>query len=97
MVRKLEYVLGITESKGFHIEFENGVTVSVQFGEFNYHSCKRGDLGKSNDAEIGVWDKNGIWITKKRRGYAKGDDVVGYQTPKQIIGWCNWAMKYNEQ
>ena len=56
-----------TDRKGFHITFENGLTVSVQWGGGNY--CENHDNMdfsrtkdmESKDAEVAVWS-NERWL-----------------------------------
>lgn len=80
----------ICHNKGFHLRFENGLTVSVQFGAGNYCDNRDNMLKKpidalcripqeSNTAEVAVFNDKGKWFTKK---FFKrlGDDVKG---------WCN--------
>ena len=80
----------ITDGKGFQMTFENGWTVSVQFGYGNY--CANRDnksattlFGiydgpvESLTAEIAAWDKNGEWFK-----FEDGQDVRGYTTPDQV-------------
>ena len=91
-----------TYNKGFHITFKNGVTVSVQWGYWNYcenynkaevENANMLDSIDSKDAEIAVWDKNSTWILKKYAPY-NDDDVMGYVTPEQVLDIMNWASKY---
>jgi hypothetical protein len=88
---------------GFHITFENGWTVSVQFGHGNY--CKNRNIGRlteaalhggelsitptsSPDAEIAAWDKDGKW-------YDFGNDIVlGWQNTKQVLDFLNKVEKF---
>ncbi len=85
----------ITEGKGFHISFENGYTVSVQFGKYNYcenrdrrdDAAKHGEEGSCN-AETAVWGPEGNLL------YINPDDsdsVQGWQTPEQVLKTLNWA------
>ena len=88
--------------KGFHIEFENGLTISVQFGYGNYcDNYNNKDVlvdGKlsSNTAEIAIWDKNDKWLTRK---FIKGinDDVVGHLKADEVFDIMkkvkNWKAK----
>ena len=85
----------ITDGKGFHITFENGYTVSVQFGKYNYCSNRdrrddEAQQGKdgSGTAETAVWAQDGDLI------HINGDDadnVQGWQTPEQVLKTINWA------
>ena len=71
-----------TDANGFHITFANGCTVSVQWNPGNYVDDRNGEHGehrKSRNAEVAAWDANGKWI---RLG---DDDVVGWQTPEQVL------------
>ena len=85
----------ITNGKGFHITFENGWTVSVQFGWGNYcehHSCGMEMLGQSGpgesvDAEIAVWGPDGEML--EMPGW--GDTVKGYCKPAEVLELLNWA------
>ena len=94
----------ITDCKGFHITFKSGVTVSIQFGGGNYcqnhdklnlisHAGEVEDGIRSLDAEVAIWNNDGVWITKEFRD--DGDDVIGYQTPEEILEILNWASQYN--
>ena len=95
--------LKICDNRGFHITFDNGVTVSVQFGYSNY--CSNRDLDKSietqgkpntpqtsNTAEIAIWDSDDNWITQQFKD--EGDTVLGWQTPEDILEAMNWAKNY---
>jgi hypothetical protein len=76
------------ENKGFQITFENGWTVSVQWGKGNY--CDRRDYSMFSleteqgivecaNAECAVWDADGEWLP-----LSDGDDVIGWQTPDEV-------------
>jgi len=85
-----------TENKGFQITFQNGWTISVQFGKGNY--CEVGYIGEyggemkklrhySKDAEIAIF--------KGEEWYNFGTDTVsGYCEPKEVAEWIskvsNW-------
>lgn len=82
----------ITQNKGFHLSFENGLTVSVQFGAGNYCGNKRMALQGTPDdkdcecktAEIAVFKTDsGEWMTRK---FFKGigDDVLGYLSADEV-------------
>ena len=92
----------ITEGKGFHIKFKNGVTLSTQFGFGNYcdnrhirDNIHNGETG-SNLVEVAVWDKDKKWLTRKmikavfnEEAY---DDVMGYVNVTdwaKIVQWCS--------
>lgn len=84
------------EQKGFHIEFPNGWTASVQFGFGNYSDNYdwRGDdpsdyssrhtspAPKSRTAEIAAWNNDG-W-------HDFGDDTVkGHCTVPEVLAFLN--------
>lgn len=83
----------ICDNKGFHVSFENGYTVSVQFGAGNY--CDNYDLSvmdylgqrvpPSFTAETALIAPNGDFVSYK------GDDVQGRQTPEDVLELMNYA------
>ena len=77
------------ENKGFQITFDNGWTISVQWGKGNY--CDRRDYSmfsmatedgvvECKNAEVAVWDADGVWLPLQD----SGDDVIGWQTPDEV-------------
>jgi hypothetical protein len=83
-----------TLNRGFQITFDNGLTISVQFGTGNYCSRRnydgkyadelKAEIIQSFSAEIAIWDKTGKWFN------------FGHDTVK---GWCEadevakWIIK----
>lgn len=100
--------MGIDNSgtgKGFKMTFKNGITISVQFGIGNYcenyiHLTKN----KMNevcceDAEIGIWDKDGIWITRIAYREINNvencfDDVIGNLNCEQVAQFILWCASH---
>lgn len=85
-------------NKGFQIKFENGWTISVQFGYGNYCENKNHPDGWdfsmkqnvviSGDAEIAMWDKDGNW-------YDFGSDTVkGWCSPNEVAEWIYKCSKF---
>lgn len=87
-----------TWRKGFHMSFENGLTVSVQFGAGNYCDNYH-DMdffsdkdAQSSDAEIAIWHKDHTepldWISVNyflADAYGEGHGgVCGYLSPEQV-------------
>lgn len=80
-------------NKGFRITFENGMTISIQFGTGNYCSRRNFDsrpfmemkeyIVTSPDAEIGIWDANGYWFI------FGSDEVKGFVTPDEVALWIH--------
>jgi len=81
-----------TQNRGFQITFENGNTVSVQWGPGNYcdptHEDGRGaaydapakaDRWSSTTAEVAAWDKNSVW---HNFGH---DNVSGWMTADEVL------------
>lgn len=73
-----------TYNKGFSMKFDNGWTISVQFGYGNYcdnnnhpegwYFSKNQEVTECSNAEIAIWDANDEW-------YNFGSDTVK--------GWCS--------
>jgi hypothetical protein len=91
-------MLKITRGTGFQLNFENGWTISVQFGYGNYcdnyHHPEGFDFGKgkdivqSYDAEIAIWDIEGTW-------YNFGDDTVkGYCSADEVAEWIDKVSRW---
>lgn len=74
-------------SRGFHMKFDNGWTISVQWGRNNYCEA-RGDTSKddSKTAEIAFFDPDNKMHWMKEWG----DQVVGWLKPDEVLFW----MKY---
>ena len=83
-----------TMRKGFHMTFNNGLTVSVQWGAGNYcdnHFPKDGDYSFSKDAisstaEVAIW-KDNIWLDPYNfaNHEISGDGMVsGYLSPEDV-------------
>lgn len=88
----------VTQNKGFHITLANGITVSVQFGQYNYCENYGLDTNTSHcaNAELAAWDANGEWVTReylKSKGEQESvDDVIGNQTPDEVVAFLTWAQ-----
>jgi hypothetical protein len=89
----------IIGKKGFHITFENGYTVSVQFGPGNYCDNYHRNIGieeevcgreGSSTAEGAVWPRNGELLKHK---FFDGDIVGNRMEPKEVLALMNWASK----
>ncbi len=84
----------INDNKGFQIKFENGYTVSVQFGPGNYGSNYSLDfIANMNKpmtaltAETALIDPEGNFVVYK------DDDVQGHQTPNDVLELLAYASK----
>jgi len=85
-------------NKGFSITFENGNTVSVQWGPGNYcnptHELGRGaaynapaeaDRWESATAEVAAWNSQGEWHN------CGGDQVKGWLKPDEVAAFIEFV------
>ena len=81
-----------TERKGFQITFENGLTVSVQWGAGNYCSNYydrdyRAVIDKeSTTAEAAVWSEN-CWVNAM--DFLTGEFPTEYQGYAEVAGYLS--------
>lgn len=87
----------IHDNKGFHITFDNGYTVSVQFGFGNMCSNKNLDLQEypiPNGVPESKTAETALMI-RHERGTTfipyKGEDVQGYQNAKDVLELLTYA------
>jgi hypothetical protein len=84
-----------TMGKGFQLTFDNGNTISVQWGRGNYCENYSNDIPmesinlwgyslESKNAEIAIWDSEGVWITKEFIPDLN-DDVKGLLTADEVL------------
>ena len=93
-----------TQNKGFGMTFQNGFTVSVQWGTFNH--CEKKNLGadideemksrrwESSNAEIAVIDKGGEMLD-----ITEHDQVIGWLSPDKVakvVGIVSSSTTKNE-
>jgi hypothetical protein len=85
----------ICEGKGFQMTFENGVTLSVQFGPANYcenygvndfQAPRKTDRWKSKDAEVAILLPDGEFYQIQEH-----DQVTGRQTVEDVCKWIELA------
>lgn len=89
-----EKKLAICHNKGFHIRFENGWTISVQFGAGNY--CDNYDLSDFSYKEPRQSDTAEVWC------WSAGDkhypsDPLERQTPEQILEIMNKVKGFAQE
>ena len=97
----------ITEGKGFHLTFANGIVLSVQFGRGNY--CENRGISSekerkmyfsSKDAEIAIWDGESKYLTNEANkdiyGEELHDDVKGWVSVTDVVKFVNWCENYKE-
>lgn len=74
---------------GFQMTFENGWTVSVQFGKFNYADLEPNTPSSAYTAEIAAWDATGNWFE-----FSDGDKVKGHCTPDKVAEFIHQISTY---
>jgi hypothetical protein len=79
---RIDHAAGVG-GRGFYVTFDNGYSVSTQFGEFNY--CDK----EGSDAEIAIFDPKGNFV--RLPGW--DDDVKGYQNPQNFLDICNQVAR----
>ena len=92
----------VYNNQGFMITFDNGITVSVQFGNANYCDNasiypKTSDHGRQcGNAEIAIWTRENTYVTHKylMRKNNGQYDVKGWCTPKEVLDAMAWAKNY---
>ena len=66
---------------GFHMTFENGCTISVQFGKHTYS-----DAGEKT-AEVAAWDNKGNWLYHQEGSWIEirdGEEVMPRRTAGEV-------------
>lgn len=81
----------ITDRKGFHITFENGYTVSVQFGPRSYCANESNEpydpearVDPCPNAEVAAWPLGGGMLPLSEDG-----SLLYCQTPAQVLALLN--------
>ncbi len=76
-------------ASGFRMKFENGNTISVQFGCGNYCDNKRESQDNCKNAEIAIWHENGTdyWFDNEPNKIA-----IGWQTADEVAKWITFAQ-----
>ena len=85
----------ITSGKGFHMTFENGYTISVQFGSGNYcdnrHLAWDAPIEPSKTAEIAIWPEGGDLIE-----FPHGDSVRGWCTADEVAQIISQVQNWDQ-
>lgn len=86
-------MFNITRGKGFHMEFENGYVISVQWGSGNYcdnkHLAWDAEVGPCKTAEIAIWPKGG-----DLKEWEHGDSVKGWCDAEEVAYWIYQASTW---
>ena len=87
-------MMKITENKGFHMTFDNGLTISCQMGSGNY--CNNRDfyrgfqaemkqpITECDNCEVAIWDENDNWITGEIFR-----EMEMESTEDMVVGWVD--------
>ena len=93
---------------GFQITFDNGWTISVQWGPGNYsdNQSEPWDAGpqmhdritESTTAEIAAWDSDDVfwWDFSKGSRVKAGSSVKGWVKPDQLVGYMQEVSQISE-
>ena len=83
-------MFSISDNKGFQITFENGYSVSVQFGPGNY--CENKDLPYNHGEEVPMSNTAETALISPD-GFVeyRGDDVQGHMSSKDVLELLNYA------
>lgn len=88
-------MFAITRGSGFQMTFENGVTISVQFGPPNYCARRSTDdfnapqkttMWTSKDAEVAILLPDGTFYQIQEH-----DKVEGWQSTEDVAKWIELA------
>lgn len=82
----------INDNKGFQIKFDNGYTVSVQFGPGNYGTnYNLGFVENINKPMTATTAETALIAPDGNFVQYKDDDVQGYQSPADVLALMNYA------
>lgn len=89
----------ITNHKGFHMTFENGWSISVQWGPGNYTVPRdyaepfdapvKSKFYSKQKAEIAIRNPQGDFNPPSRKLW--GDDVLGQVSTDEVLHWMKWT------
>ncbi len=84
----------ITDNKGFQITFDNGYTVSVQFGPGNYGSNYNADfMANMNKPQSATLAETALIDPKGNFVQYMDYDVQGHRTANDVLELLNYASK----
>jgi hypothetical protein len=95
-------MFNINSEKGFQITFENGWTVSVQFGPGNYCHNQDHEMGPTKlnydkakpdcpNAEVAAFASHDHWYTFSKD---KNDTVKGWVTPEELVEFLQMVKEF---
>jgi hypothetical protein len=93
---------GRPNGSGFWITFDNGIRVSMQWGQGMYVKDRSGnDYTKSENAEVAALDPDGQMITSYiltllHKNSSEFDDVSGHLNADEVLEFLNYASILTE-
>jgi len=85
--KKIGEMSNLVES-GFIMTFDNGNTISVQFGMGNYCANRKESKSSCVNAEIAIWNEAGDW-------HDFGSNIVkGWCSPDEVAKWIFFAANF---
>jgi hypothetical protein len=89
-------------NRGFHITFDNGVTLSTQIGAGTYsdNHDEPFDFEKprkswdADEVEVAIWKGKNNWITKEYTKNQEGDSVIGWVKFDEWLKIFDWCRNY---
>lgn len=70
---------------GIQMNFDNGNTISIQFGFGNYGSNRGKSDSQTLTAEVAIWDDGDNWHQ------FEGDTVEGWCNADEVAKWIHFA------
>lgn len=89
------------QNKGFQMTFENGITISVQWGTGNYCEHRIGTMGNGIEGTVDVWEsKNAelaVWDDKGNDyKFTDGHLEQGWVTPDEVAEWITKVSRWKD-
>ena len=79
-----------TENKGFGLTFDNGFTISVQWGVMNYCEHRSTYLSDTDDKDLPEPMKNNRWESELAEiAVFSKDGLLNIAEHDQVIGWAS--------
>lgn len=100
------YGMASTVNKGFHLNFENGVSISVQWGYGNYGNNRditkryreemENEIFSANSAEVEILkgNKNITEEFSKKHGISGDGTTMGWVSADMVAEAVYWAKNY---
>ena len=94
-------MITLTGNKGIHLKFDNGITLSIQFGLGNYCSNLNADMKlslgnrvESADAEIAAFNDSNLWFNFSTLTFLEPPNVKGYVSFNEVLDYITYFRNY---